>query len=141
MYVNLFVRWVGATAGLLVLVQAGGCMSPEDIGFEAGAKYVAPMAAIGADTKTTECSERLAMYEEFIGMENERADLKPKVEGALDKDGFDSGLKRMAPISVGVFKAFERDCPAEAPKAKELAAGVAKELGIEGKVPSLDAPT
>jgi hypothetical protein len=116
-------------------------MSPEDIGFEAGAKYVAPMAAIGADTKTTECSERLSMFEDFIGMENERAALKPKVEGALEKDGFDAGLNRMAEISVGVFEAFERDCPAETPKARALAAGVAKELGIEGKVPSLDAPT
>ncbi|MGH1345910.1 MAG: hypothetical protein ACRBN8_30380 [Nannocystales bacterium] len=95
------------------------------------------MAAIGADTVTMPCPERLALYEEFIGKENERAKLKSSVEGALEKDGFDAGLKRMAEMSVGVFEAFERQCPDETPKAKELAAGVAKELGVEAKVPPL----
>ncbi len=128
---------MGVAVGLLVLTQALGCQSPEDVGFEAGAKYLAPMAAIGADTVTMPCPERLALYEEFIGKENERAKLKSSVEGALEKDGFDAGLKRMAEMSVGVFEAFERQCPDETPKAKELAAGVAKELGVEAKVPPL----
>lgn len=134
---SLVSRRVGTALGLLVLAQTLGCKSPEDHGFAAGAQYMAPMAAIGADTATLPCPERLAMYEEFINKENSRADVKSSVEGALDKDGFDAGFERMAKISVGVFEAFERTCPAETPRAKELAAGVANELGIEAKVPSL----
>ncbi len=123
-----------------MLVYAGGCKSPNDIGFDAGAQYVAPMAAIGADTKTMDCDERLAFYQELIDKENDRAGLRPAIEGARDEESFDEGLKRLADISVGVFEAFEQDCPAEAPKARALAAGVAKELGIENEVPPLDGP-
>lgn len=134
---SLFSRRVGVAVGLLVLAQALGCKSPEDHGFAAGAQYMAPMAAIGSDTSTMPCPERLALYEEFIGRENKRADMKSAIEGARDKEGFDAGLERLAKISVGVFRALEQTCPEETPRARELAAGVAKELGIEAKVPSL----
>ena len=77
------------------------------------------------------------MYEEFIGKENKRADLKSKVEGARDDEGFDKGFGRMSDISVNVLAAFEEKCPDQAPKARELAAGVARELGIEDKVAAL----
>ncbi|MBV1859621.1 MAG: hypothetical protein KUG77_14505 [Nannocystaceae bacterium] len=129
---------VAAAAGLLVLTQALGCKSPEDIGFDAAVLYTAPMAAIGADTTTMPCKERLGLYEEFIGKENERASLKSKVEGARDKEGFDKGFSRVSDTSVNVLAAFERDCPEQAPNARELAAGVARELGVEGKLPSDD---
>lgn len=83
------------------------------------------------------CPERIALYEEFIGKENRRAEMKSSIEGARDKDGFDAGLERIAKTSVAVFEALERTCPEETPKARALAAGVAKELGIDDKVPSL----
>ncbi len=136
LHVNLLSRRVGAVLGLLTLAQALGCKSPEDIGFDAAALYTAPMAAIGADTKSMPCDERLEMFEEFIGKDNERAKLKSKVEGARDEEGFDAGFNRMSDISVKVLDAFERDCPEQAPKANELADGLAKELGIESKLPA-----
>ena len=123
--------------GLLVLTQTAGCKSPEDIGFDASALFTAPMAAIGVDTKTTPCDERIAMYEEFIGQEESKARrsaLAEKVPDAMKDDGFDAGFDRMADIPQNIFKAFERDCPEQTPKARELALGVAKELQIESKV-------
>lgn len=123
--------------GLLVLIQAAGCKSPEDIGFDASALFTAPMAAIGVDTKTTPCDERIAMYEEFIGQEESKARrsaLADKVSGAMEDDGFDEGFNRMADISQNIFKAFEKECPEQTPKAREMALGVAKELHIESKV-------
>lgn len=120
-----------------MVAQAFGCKSPEDIGFDAAALYTAPMAAIGADTKTLPCDERLEMYEEFIGKENKRADLKSKVEGALEDEGFDKGFDRMSDISVKVLDTFEADCPDHGAKARELADKVAAELGIQGKVAAI----
>jgi len=119
------------------LVQVAGCKSPEDVGFDAAAQFTAPMAAIGADTVSMPCDERLALYEEFINQAESvehRNDVASKVEGAIEKDGFDTGFDRMADISKKVFEAFERDCPAETPKARELALGTAKALHIESKV-------
>ena len=128
--------------GLLFVTQAlAGCKSPEEIGFDAVAQFTAPMAAIGADTATLPCDERLAMFEEFIGMADSvehRTEVAGKVEGALEKDGFDQGFDRMADIPQKVLEAFEHDCPAETPKARELALGVAKDLHIESKVPWLN---
>ena len=117
-----------------------GCKSPEDIGFEAAAKFTAPMAAIGADTATSPCDERLTMFEEFVADEEfrkGRVELAKKVPDAMEKDGFGDGFGRLSDVSEKIFIAFERDCPAQTPKARELAQGLAKELHIESKVPWL----
>lgn len=128
---------MGVALGLLVLAQVVGCKSPEDLGFDAAAQFTAPMAAIGADTATTPCDERIAMFEEFINEDDfkqKRLDVGKKISDAIAKDGFDEGFNKLADVPVNVFKAFEKDCPEQTPKARELALGLAKDLHIESKV-------
>ena len=74
----------------------------------------------------------------FVAVRGETVDGHDFIEGALEKDGFDQGFDRMADIPQKVLEAFEHDCPAETPKARELALGVAKDLHIESKVPWLN---
>lgn len=128
---------MGAALGLLVLGLTTGCQSPRDLGFEAAAKFTAPLLAIGAETKTMPCDERMTMFEEFVGEEDlrkKRLELGKKVLDSIEKDGFDEGFEELSGVFEEVFSAFGRDCPAQAPKARELAWAAAKELHIESKV-------
>lgn len=128
---------MGVAFGLLVLAQVVGCKSPEDLGFDAAAQFTAPMAAIGSDTTTTPCDERITMFEEFINddeFKQERLETGKKIDDAIGKEGFDEGFDKLSDVSVNVFKAFAKDCPEQTPKARELTLGLAKELHIEGKV-------
>ncbi|MEX1364786.1 MAG: hypothetical protein AB1Z98_16790 [Nannocystaceae bacterium] len=127
---------------LLALLTLPGCRSPEDVGFEAGAKYIAIFVAIGADTMTMPCPERLAMAHEFAdqGKAN-RIDLASDVGDAREEEGFDAGLKRIAgDTRTNVFGTFAKACPTEAPEIVELMTGVETELGITGKLPPLELP-
>lgn len=127
---------------LVLLSVIAGCKSPEDIGFDAGAKYVSIFAAVGADTKTMPCNERIALAQEFLDKGKAgRAEIVGDVKGAKDEDGFDAGLGRITEIRPRVFEAFAKDCPAEAPTLVEIMKTAETELGLEGKLPPLQVPT
>lgn len=127
---------------LLALLALGGCKSPEDIGFEAGAKYMSIFAAVGADTMTMACPERLALAREFAekGKPNRTA-LASDVGDARDETGFDDGLKRItSDIRPKVFASFAKACPAEAPELVDLMKAAESDLGITGTLPPLELP-
>lgn len=127
---------------LALLVFAPGCKSAEDIGFDAGAKYISIFAAVGADTKTMPCNERIDLAKEFLDKGKEgRAELVSDVKGAKGDDGFDKGLERITEVRPKVFEAFAKDCPAEAPTLVEIMKTAETELGLEGKLPPLELPT
>jgi len=131
-------------AAVLPLLTSAGCKSPEDVGFEAGAKYISIYAAVGADTTTMSCPERLALAQEFkVKGKADRMDLKSKVEGTRDDESFDRGMQKMTgDIRTKVYEAFARDCPEQAPAFAEMMEETERELGIAGKLPPLvaDAP-
>ncbi|MCR9162645.1 MAG: hypothetical protein ACE37F_03250 [Nannocystaceae bacterium] len=134
---------MGWAFGLLALAQVVGCKSPEDLGFDAAAQFTAPMTAIGLDTVSSPCEERIAIFEDLVQKDEyrqKRLEVGEKVGDAIGKDGFDDGFNKLSDVSENVFEAFEKKCPEQTPKARELALGMAKELQIESKVAWLTEP-
>lgn len=124
----------------LTLLTLPSCKSPEELGFDAGAKYISIFVAVGADTMGMPCPERLAMATEFYDKGKAgRAELEPKVKDAREKDGFKKGLDRITEVRPRVFSTFARECPAEAQEFAEMMKKAESELGIVGMLPELEA--